>query len=448
MNDLTVGKVGKQILKFAIPMLIGNIFQQLQHIINLVIVGKFVGKEALAAVGETLPIIFALISLIIGIATGCTIVISQFFGAKDIGNVKRTIDTMNIFLVIASIIMSVIGIASSEPIFKLIHVPSDILPYALTYLNINLIGIIVLFGFHSTSSILRGLGDSKTPLYFLIISTITNIFLDLLFVVVFKWGIAGAAWATIISQLGAFVTAIIYLNNYHKIIRFSLQNLIFDWKIFKKCLQIGVPTGLQQTFVSIGMVALLRIVNEHSTNVATAYNVATRIDMFAAMPAMNFSMALGAFVGQNIGARKLDRVSQGLLSTFVMSGLLSLVITLSVTIFPRFIMRLFTADENVIQIGTGYLQTVGPFYLVFSTIFVMAGVLRGAGDTLIPMFITLFSLWLVRIPIAYFMSNKFGYVGIWWAIPISWAIGSIFSFIYYRTGRWKLKSIVHSATEA
>ena len=436
MKDLTVGNVGKQILKFAIPLLIGNVFQQLQHIINLVIVGKFIGKEALAAVGETLPIIFALISLIIGIATGCTIVISQFFGAKNIENVKRTIDTMNIFLVVASIIMSVIGVSVSSAIFKLIHVPPDIFPYALTYLNITLCGIIVLFGIQSTSAILRGLGDSKTPLYFLIISTVTNIFLDLLFITVFKWGIAGAAWATIISQSGAFITAIIYLNNYHKIIRFSLKNLVFDWKIFRKCLNIGIPTGLQQTFVSIGMV------NEYSTNVATAYNVATRIDMFASMPAMNFSIALAAFVGQNIGAQKFGRVSQGLLSTFAMSGIISLLITLVITVFPEFIMRLFTSDANVILIGGQYLKAVGPFYLAFSAIFVLAGVLRGAGDTLIPMFITLFSLWLVRIPIAYFLSGKFGYIGIWWAIPISWIIGSIFSYIYYRTGRWKQKSII------
>ena len=212
MKDLTTGKEGSLILKFALPMLLGNVFQQLYNIVDSIIVGNFIGKEALAAVGASFPIIFAFLSLIIGIVSGSTIVISQYFGAKDIEKVKRAIDTLFIFLFFASIIISIVGIIFSEDIFRMLKLPEEIIPQATTYFNIFIGGVIVSFGFNGTSAILRGLGDSKTPLYFLIVSTFFNIGFDLLFVLVFKWGIAGVAIATVLAQGGAFLTAIIYLN--------------------------------------------------------------------------------------------------------------------------------------------------------------------------------------------------------------------------------------------
>ncbi|MDP4209067.1 MAG: MATE family efflux transporter [Bacteroidota bacterium] len=442
MKDLTNGHEGKLILNFAIPMLLGNVFQQLYSVINSVIVGHFLGKQALAAVGASFPIIFALISLTIGIATGCTIVISQFYGAKDIDNVRRTIDTMNIFLFFASAILTVAGILLSKPIFRLINLPDEIMPQAVMYFSISMLGTIPLFGYHSTSAILRGLGDSKTPLYFLIISTVVNALLDLLFIVVFKWGIAGAAIATVLAQTGAFFTTVIYLNRTHKIIRFSFFNLVFDKNIFIKGLKIGLPTGFQQTFVAFGMMALYWIVNGFGTDVIAAYSVVGRIDAFASMPAMNFGAALSTFVGQNIGARKTERVRSGLIATIRMSSIIALSTTAIVILFPHAVMHLFTTDAAVIEIGQQYLAIVGSFYIVFSTMFVVAGVMRGAGDTLIPMFITLFSLWLIRIPLAYFLSRHIGATGIWWAIPIAWVLGVTASFIYYSTGRWKTKSVI------
>ncbi|MBN2519496.1 MAG: MATE family efflux transporter, partial [Bacteroidales bacterium] len=242
MKDLTVGKEGKQILTFALPMLAGNLFQQLYNIVDSIIVGRILGKEALAAVGASYPIIFTLISLVIGVAMGGTIIISQYFGAKDYIKVKKTIDTLYIFLFFASLFVSIIGIPLTDEIFRLLKLPEEIMPQANVYLKIYLSGMIAFFGFNATSAILRGLGDSKTPLYFLIISTLFNIILDLLFIIVFEWGIAGAAIATIISQGGAFITAIIYLNKTHKIIQFSFKNLVFDNSIFKDSLRIGLPS--------------------------------------------------------------------------------------------------------------------------------------------------------------------------------------------------------------
>lgn len=442
MQDLTEGKPAKLIFSFATPMLIGNVFQQFYNITDSIIVGKFLGKEALAAVGASFPLIFLLISFIIGIASGSTILIAQYFGAKDIDKIRKTIDTLYIFLFFASLSVTIVGITFSESIFRLIKLPEEIIPQASLYMNVYLTGSIFFFGFNGTSSILRGLGDSKTPLYFLIISTIANVFFDILFVIVFKWGIIGAAIATVIAQAGAFITTVIYLNKTHPIINLTWRKLHWDKEIFRSSVRIGLPTGFQQTFVSIGMIALLRIVNDYGTNVIAAYSVAGRIDNMAGLPAMNFGTALSTYVGQNIGAKKMQRVKQGLIATLSMSTWTALVTSVLIIIFRHQLMALFVSDEAVIRIGGEYLMIVGSFYLIFSSMFVIGGVMRGAGDTLIPMFITLLSLWLIRIPLAALLSSRFGVIGIWWAIPIAWFMGMSLSYIYYRTGRWKKKSII------
>jgi len=380
--------------------------------------------------------------LIIGIASGSTIVIAQYFGAKDIEKVKRTINTLYIFLFVASIITSIIAIYFSEDLFRLLKLPEEIMPQAKTYFNIFMGGVVVSFGFNGTSAILRGLGDSKTPLYFLVLSTIINIVLDLLFVLVFKWGIAGVAIATVIAQGGAFLAAIIYLNKTHKIIRFSFNNLAFDKDIFLKSIRIGLPTGIQQTFVAVGMMALISIVNRFGTNVIAAFSVAARIDSLASLPAMNFSAALSTFVGQNIGAGKIDRVRSGFVATLKMSSIISILVSAGVLLFGDFIVRLFTSDPEVIRIGKEYLVIVGAFYIVFSSMFIISGVMRGAGDTLVPMFISLIALWVIRIPTAWILSKRIGETGIWWAIPIGWSVGLTLSYIYYKTGNWKRKSVI------
>lgn len=442
MQDLTKGKPGILILRFATPMLIGNVFQQFYNIADSVIVGRFLGKEALAAVGSSFPILFMLISFVMGITMGSTIIIAQYFGAKDIRNVKRSIDTLYISLFFMSIAVSILGITFSGTIFELMNLPAKVLPQARSYLNIYLSGSIFFFGYNAISAILRGLGDSKTPLYFLIISTIVNIILALLFVVVFKWGIEGSAIATVIAQAGAFVSGVIYLNRTHPIINLSWRKMEFDKEIFKKSISIGLPSGLQQTFVALGMMALLRVVNNFGTNTLAAYSAAGRIDSLAGMPAMNFGAALSTFVGQNIGANKPERVKQGLISTFIMASSLAILTTLAIILFKRNLMGLFTDDPAVIEAGATYLVIVSSFYIFFSSMFVIGGVMRGAGDTLIPMFITLFSLWVIRIPLAYALSARIGVTGIWWAIPIAWFLGAVLSYLYYRRGNWKNKAVV------
>jgi putative MATE family efflux protein len=442
MKDMTIGNESKLILQFTGPMLLGNVFQQLYNIVDSIIIGNFIGKEALAAVGASFPIIFALISMVIGFATGATIMISQYFGAKKMNQVRLTIDTLYIVLFFASIAISILGILFSKSIFQLIQLPADVMPDAVTYLNVYISGLVFFFGFNGTAAILRGLGDSKTPLYFLIISTIANILLDLLFVLVFKWGVAGVAFATIISQAGAFITSVFYLNKTHEIVKLSVFKLVFDKKVFRQSLRIGLPSGFQQTIVSLGLIAVVWIVNLFGTDVIAAFSVVMRIDSLAALPAMNFAAALSTFVGQNLGANKVERVRAGLIATLKLTSIISVTITLIAILFSKYLMAIFTDDPVVIDIGVKYLVIVSSFYIVFSTMFVLNGVMRGAGDTLVTMFITLFALWFVRIPASYFLSQEIGEAGIWWAIPIGWFLGMTLTYGYYLSGKWKTRGVV------
>ncbi len=443
MKDLSTGNEGRLILKFAIPMLLGNVFQQMYNVVDSIIVGKYIGKEALAAVGTSGPIIFLLISFIIGITMGFTVVVSQYFGAKDIEKVKRAINTMYIFLFFVSLVATGLGILLTDLIFSLINLSPAIIPQAKQFLVIFFAGLIFLFGYNGTSAILRGLGDSKTPLYFLIGSVGLNVVLDLIFVPVFHWGVAGVALATVIAEGTAFIAQIIYLNKYHKVVTFSLSNLTFDRDIFFKSIKIGLPTGFQQTFVAVGMVALYWVVNRFGVDANAAYSAAGRIDMFAAMPAMSFAVALSTFVGQNLGANRPDRVKAGLRATLIMTSGLSLVISIVTVLFGRPLMMMFTSDNVVIEMGQDYLKIIGSFYILFSVMFVINGLLRGAGDTFVPMFISLFALWLVRIPVAYFMSKNpaIGVDGIWWSIPIGWLAGVVLYYWYYTLGRWKTMGV-------
>ncbi len=460
MKDLTQGSEGRGILRFAAPMLLGHMFQQLYTFVDQIIVGRYLGKEALASVGASFPILFALIALIMGIATGGTIVIAQFFGAKEIKKVKQAIDTIFIVMAVTSVIMTVVGLRFSEDIFRLIRLPEELMESADAYFTIYVSGLVVFFGYNSVAAVLRGLGDSITPLYFLLLATVINIGLDLLFIVKFGWGVQGAALATIIAQGIAFMVAVFYLNRTHELIKFNLREFAFDRKIFRQSLRIGLPTGLQQTFVALGMLALMGIVNGFGTDVVAAYTAAGRLDNLAIIPSMVFSTALSTFVGQNIGAGKTGRIKKGLSRTLIMASAVALGTTALIILLKTPLMGLFTTDQEVIRIGGEYLTIVTSFYLLFTGMFIYTGVMRGAGDTLIPMFITLFSLWIIRIPAAVFLSREtihflgltikgagLGAEGIWWSIPAGWGFGMVLSMIYYNTGRWKTKSVIKIEVE-
>lgn len=442
MTDLTKGNVTKLIFYFTLPMLIGNIFQQLYTIVDSVVVGRVLGENSLAAIGASFPIIYLLISLIMGLTMGSTIIIAQYYGARDMDNVKKAIDTAYIFLFVGSIIITIVGLCFSGPLLILLKTPSTILHQAKIFLNIYLLGLIFLFGYNSVSSILRGLGDSKTPLYFLIISTVINAILVILFVVIFKWGISGSAWATVIAQASSFGFSIYYLNKNHAVLKFHFKGMKFDKKIFLLSIKIGLPTGVQQMLFSVGMMALQSIVNSFGTDTVAAYTAATRIDSFCTLPMMNFGAAISTFVGQNLGAGRYDRSSHGLKVTLLWSSIISIVLAVFIIFFRSQLISLFNPGApKVIRIGGSYLSIVGTFYIVASLMVVFGGAVRGAGDTLIPMIISILSLWLIRLPLASLLSRRIGSNGIWWSISCAWTMGFILTALYYISGRWKSKVV-------
>ena len=447
MLDLANGNPWKLLLQFSIPMLIGNVLMQLYSVADFYIVGNYIGPKAVASVGSSMPILFALVSFIIGITMGCTVIISQYFGAKDPVKIKRSVDTIIIFVVLAALSVMVVGLIFCDPLLRLVKTPEDVFEGASTFMQINLVGLLPLFGVNCLSAILRGVGDSKTPLYCMLISSALNVVLFLVFVPGMGWGIAGAAWATILTQTITVIGMILWLNRKHPVIKITIRKLTFDMEIFRNSVRIGLPNGIQQALVAVGMMALLGIVNRFAvanSDVLVAYSIVNRIDSLACAPAMAFSAAIAAFVGQNVGARKFSRIPSGLSAALVMSSIFTLVISAVVIIFAHPVMHLFSTEINpeVVAVGGRYLLIVCPFCVVFSTMFIYTGVMRGAGDTLIPMFITLLSLWLVRIPIASFLSGFIGTDGIWWSIPIAWSVGAACAYLYYRSGRWKNKGVV------
>ncbi|HNT42132.1 MAG TPA: MATE family efflux transporter [Tenuifilaceae bacterium] len=450
MRDFTTGSETQHILRFAIPMLIGDIFQQLYNVVDSIIVGRFIGDKALAAVGASFPVIFVIIALVLGIGIGSTVVISQYFGARNFDMVKRAANTIYIFLLISGVVVTAIGLMASGAIFRMLHLPEELMKPARTYLNIFMLGMVVMFAFNAIASILRGIGDSKTPLYFLLISTLTNVGLVLLFVVKFRWGIAGAAWATVISQVVAFIIALIYLNHSQHMLSINLRTMKFDRQIFRQIVKIGLPTGIQQTMVALGSMAMMGIVNSFGTTVIAAFTVASRLDALIATPIMDFAAALSGFVGQNIGANKIDRVKRGLRSTLKISIRFCVVNIAIILIFGHSLMGIFTKSSDVIAIGYQYLLVVSLFYIIFAVMFSINGLLRGVGAAVVPMYITLLSLWIFRIPLAYLLSKTFGMgaLGIWWSIPIGWTMGAIAAVAYYRHGSWKNKSLVKVRQQA
>ena len=442
-TDLTEGKVWKVIVRFALPLLVGNLLQQFYNITDSIIVGQFLGKEALAAVSASFFIYYFIISLVSGVGSGTTVVISQLFGAKQYQKVQLAFSSFFIFMLVGGIILSIAGIIFAEPVFRLTNTPEEVIPQAVAYFRIYIGGTFLFVTFNSIISILRGVGESVRPMLFILITTVLNIAFDLLFILVFKWGIEGAARATVVSQGIGMCIALAYVNNTHPLLSIKKQDMLFDWKLFKESLKIGLPTSVQQCAIALGLIALLGIVNSFGTNTLTAYGAAGKIDTIITQAVLTLSGALAAFCGQNIGAGRLDRVKKGVQFTMYTNIALGLLTFAAVYLFGNEMMRIFTKDIDVVAIGKEYLLIIGGFFIVHGALNVYNGALRGAGDTLFPMITSLVCLWLIRIPLAYYLSSWLGRNGIWWAIGISITIGLIVTFVYYKIGFWKRRRRIY-----
>lgn len=448
MKNLTEGHEARTILLFALPMLLGSVFQQFYNMVDSFVVGRFVGKQALAAVGQSFPVIFVSVALVMGFGMASNILIAQFFGARQRREVQDVIDTTVTVVVAFSLAITALGLLFAPAILRLMRTPEDVLGEATLYLRIIFAGSAVSFGYNAVSAILRGLGDSKTPLFALIISTLVNIALDLAFVVLFGWGVAGVAIATVIAQAVSLVWELIYLRRQNPEYEIGFGRMRFDRELFGKILSIGLPSGIQQALVGAGLMTLTGVVNGFGTNPAAAYSAAGKLDSFAIMPAMNIGLAISTFTGQNLGAGRKDRVRRGLgYGTLIAVALSAGIAFLMFTLGDRF-MTVFSDDEEVIRIGFEYLRIVSLGYVLQTLMFCFSGVIRGAGATFFTMLMTLLAMWIVRIPCAVTLSRYWGTSGIWWAIVIGFAAGMTGTVLYYFFGKWDRKILARPASPA
>ena len=420
-------------------MLLGNVFQQLYNMIDSFVVGQFVGKQALAAVGQSFPVMFVSVSLIMGITLAGNILIAQFYGARENGKMQDIVDATLWITKYVAIAMTVLGLAAAPVLLALMQTPNDVMPSAVLFLRIVFLGSFASFGYNAVSSILRGFGDSKTPLYALIASTLVNIALDFLFVLVFHWGVAGTAVATVIAQVVSLLWALAALKKKHPELRVSVffprRNILTVKKIFA----IGLPSGAQQALVGVGLMTVTGVVNGFGTNPAAAFSAAGKLDSFAIMPALNIGLAISTFTSQNLGAGRKDRVRRGLFWGSAMALTISFSVTIAMYLFGKEFMLLFSSDPEVIRIGVEYLRIVSLGYAFQTLMFCFSGVIRGAGATMFTMFMTLMAMWIVRIPCALVLSRFRGTVGIWWAIVIGFAVGMVGTVLYYFFGNWDRK---------
>lgn len=442
MVDFTSGSIPKHLLVFSIPLFLGNLLQALYNTVDSVWVGQFLGANALASVTVGGPVIFALVAMVMGIAMATTTLVAQFYGAKEHDKVQVVIGNSLVLLLVLGIIVTIVGVAFSRTFLTWINVPEEIFDDAATYLSIFFTGMVANFMYNVVSAVLRGLGDSRTPLKFLAIASVINIILDPLFIFGFgpipRLEVAGVAWATVISQVISAVISLHYLFVTSRLVRWTPTIWKPDRQVIGKLLRIGVPAGTQQTLVSLSSLAVNSIVNRFGPTVVAGFGAAMRIDQFAFMPAMSVSLAVSSLVGQNIGARKKDRVHDVVRWSIALSGAIALSVSVLCYVIPDVFLRAFTSESGVLVEGSRYLKTMAFAFVPMAWMFTLTGVLRGAGDTVASMFVSLGSLWLVRVPLASYLAfrREMGPQGVWLGIAISVYMGLLFNFLYYRTGRW------------
>ncbi|HYF95866.1 MAG TPA: MATE family efflux transporter [Symbiobacteriaceae bacterium] len=444
-RDFTRGSIVEHLISFSLPMFAGSLLQATYSIVNSIWVGRFMGPGALGAVSISFPLIMALLSLVMGLTMATTTLVAQFRGAGNEPMVRRSVATSLSLLGVVGLALSATGVIFRYPLLGLVNPPEELKKMAADYFGIFMAGMVFMFLYNVLTAILRGLGDARTPLVFLIISTITNVVLDPLLIIGVgpfpKLGVAGAALATVFSQGLASLLLWRWVRRNTSLLPESRADWCPDFGIVKSVLRIGMPTGIQQTLVSFGMVAVTAVISSFGTTVVAAFGAASRFDNFGWLPAMNIGMAVTSMVGQNLGAGKLDRVRSTVRWSCVLAAGLTAVISVVAVLWPTILMVLFTDDQAVLLEGAKYLRIMGPTYIPFSLIFIFGGVMRGAGDTVPPMIFTIVALWLFRVPLAFWLSRSMGSQGIWVGIAISAVVGLLLHWAYYATGRWRRKAV-------
>ncbi|CEI72910.1 MULTISPECIES: MATE family efflux transporter [Romboutsia] len=431
-KDMTTGNPVKLILYFSIPLLIGNIFQQFYSMVDTIIVGRFLGVKALAAVGSTSSMIFLIIGFILGLASGFSVLVSQRFGANDEEGVKKAVGSAIVLSVIMTIIITILSIFFTKPLLNLMKTPHDIIDEAYSYIIIIYGGIFVTFFYNIIASILRALGDSKTPLYFLIVASILNIILDLMFIVKFSMGVKGAAYATVISQGVSGILCLIYTAKKFPILRLEKRHFSFNLDFYKKHLNIGIPMALQFSITAVGAVILQGAVNSFGSTIVAAYTAASRVEQLVMQPSVTFGVTMATYCAQNLGANNIERIKEGVKKCTLINIAIGVIGGIILMTLGEYFVKLFVSnsDPNVISYATKYLTTVSFFFIPLSLIFIYRNALQGMGYTFVPMMAGVYEL-LARTIVAFTLPLAIGYTGICLAGPMAWLAASIPLFIDY-----------------
>lgn len=449
-TDMTVGTPWKSIVRFSLPMLIGNIAQQLYSTVDSIVVGHYVGDNALAAVGSAAPIFNMLLVLFVGISAGVGIMVSQYFGAKAREELSNTIGTSIVLIALSSLFLMVATPPIIMPLLKILNTPEAIIYDCDAYLKVQMIGVAGMAFYNILSGILRGMGDSFSALLYLLIATVLNIGLDLFFVANLHMGVAGVAYATVIAQAISALCCLKKLLNMKE--TFDLGKEQFKLSKFHviRMIKLGLPSGVTQAIFSSAMIVVQSLTNQFGELFIAANVIVMRVDGFAMMPNMSFGMAMTTFAGQNIGAKKMDRVNQGAKQGTILAVACSTFITSIILIFGKYLMMIFTDTPELVDMSVFNMRILAVGYIAMAITQSLSGVMRGAGDTVTPMWISLCTTVLIRIPIAYGISfltitPELPH-GIKECIPISllctWVMGAILTSIFYRKGKWRKKAIM------
>lgn len=456
-QDMTVGSPSKNLIRFSVPLLIGNMAQQLYSTVDSIVVGNYVGDGALAAIGASGPVINLLLVLFMGVSIGASVMASQYFGAKERDSLSQTIGTTITATLACTIFVMVLGPIITRPVLTLLDTPSDILDMACDYMIILFLGFLGSAFYNVISGVLRGLGDSIMPLAFLLVACFLNIGLDVWFVAGFKMGVAGAAWATIIAQFISGALCMIRLLRMKEHFTVTLRCLWPKAVFVKRLTKLGLPSGLTQAIFSLAMIVVQNLTNSFGTTVLAANTVVMRVDGFAMMPNFTFGSAMTTYTGQNMGAGRLDRTEKGAKSGLIMGLSVSIVLVGLILLFGKYLMLLFTDTPEVIEIGQRMLRTLAVGYIAMAVTQILSGVMRGAGDTMTPMWISVITTVIVRVPVAYGLEYitrpEGGAMGsgtpdpLFLSLLISWVVGALLTTAAYVRGKWKKKAITDAAKE-
>ena len=458
-TDMTQGAPWKSILLFTVPMLIGNIAQQLYSTVDSIVVGKYIGDNALSAVGSSLPILNMLLVLFIGISSGATIMASQYFGSKSRNDLSYSIGNSITVTLISCVALIAIAAPFIRPLLTVLNTPTDpvvpgvedytVLDACADYLMICLVGIAGMAFYNILSGIIRGLGDSVSALVYLLVATVVNIILDIVFVAVFSLGVAGVAWATIIAQFIASFLCLLKIIRMREHFDFGIKYLKPVGSYIKTLIRLGLPSGITQAIFSSAMIIVQSLTNQFGAQFVAANVVIMRVDGFAMMPNFSFGTALTTFAGQNVGAGRYDRVLKGAKQGTLMALGFSVVLTAAIILFGRYIMGIFTDTESLVEMSYNLMLILAFGYIAMAITQSLSGIMRGAGDTITPMWISFATSVVIRVPLAYIISyltvSEELPKGIPQCIQISllaaWVSGAILTVIFYARGKWKTKAI-------